>query len=83
MKRVLDMDPPNAKVWYEAACLAEEMCEYDYAQLHLQKALSLDPYNTIIYLKIAQILFSLKRHGEAISCLEEALGICRRELEAN
>jgi len=53
MKRVLDMEPPNAKVWYEAACLAEEMCEYDYAQLHLQKALSLDPCNTIIYLKIA------------------------------
>jgi hypothetical protein len=53
MKRVLDMNPPNSKVWYEAACLAEEMCEYDVAQTHLQKALGLDPLNTIIYLKIA------------------------------
>ena len=83
MKRVLEKDPLNSKVWYEAACLAEEMCEYDIAQTYLQRAISLDPQNTIIFLKIAQILFSLKRHKEAISCLEEALIICQRDLNQN
>jgi hypothetical protein len=29
MKRVLEKQPDHAKVWYEAACLAEEMGEYD------------------------------------------------------
>ena len=31
MKKVLEMNPDNAKVWFEAAVLAEEMCEYDVA----------------------------------------------------
>jgi tetratricopeptide (TPR) repeat protein len=76
MKRVLEKNPDNSKVWYEAACLAEEMCEYDNALDNLHKALYLDPKNTIIYQKIAEILFSLKRYNESISCIEEALGLC-------
>lgn len=28
-------------------------------------------------------MFSLKRHNEAISCLEEALGLCNNELSSN
>jgi Tfp pilus assembly protein PilF len=53
MKRVLEKNPDNSKVWYEAACLAEEMCEYDNALDNLQKALYLDTKNTIIYQKVA------------------------------
>ena len=78
MKRVIERNPPNSKVWYEAACIAEEMCDYDLAQEYLQRALSLDPMNTLIYYKIGQILFSLKRYHEATSFLETALGICQQ-----
>lgn len=77
MKRVLEKDPPHAKVWYEAACLAEDLCEYDVAQDYLKKSLSLEPVNTIIFLKIAEILCSLKRYQESIACLQEAIGICQ------
>jgi hypothetical protein len=31
MKKVLEINPQNSRVWYEAAVLAEEMCEYDCA----------------------------------------------------
>jgi tetratricopeptide (TPR) repeat protein len=76
MRRVLECEPPLAKVWYEAACLAQEMCEFDNAQAHIQKALTLEPMNVLIHIKIAEILYSLKRYNEAISCLEGALGLC-------
>lgn len=62
MKRVLDLDPPNSKVWYEAACLADEMCEYDVALGYLEKSVQLDPMNALIYHKKAEILSSLKRY---------------------
>ena len=39
MKRVLELNPQNSKVWYEAACLADEMCEYDMALGYLEKAI--------------------------------------------
>jgi tetratricopeptide (TPR) repeat protein len=73
------MDPPNSKVWYEAACLAEEMTEYDLAQVYLQRALQLDPMNTLIFSKKAEILSSLKRYSQSIQTLMEALTLCQLE----
>jgi len=32
------MNPINSKVWFEAACLAEEMSEYDQAREYLERA---------------------------------------------
>ena len=60
------MNPVNSKVWFEAACLAEEMSEYDQAREYLDKAVSIDPYNVEIHNKISQIFYSLKRYPEAI-----------------
>jgi Tfp pilus assembly protein PilF len=39
MKKVLEMNPQHPKVWFEAACLAEEMCDYDLAREYLDKAI--------------------------------------------
>jgi tetratricopeptide (TPR) repeat protein len=83
MKRVLEKNPQNAKVWYEAASLAEELCEFDVAQDYLQRSLQLEPMNTLIYRKIGQVFFSLKRYSDSISILEQAIGLCNAELQAN
>ena len=69
MKKVLELDPPNSKVWYEAACLADEMCEYDVSLGYLEKAIHLDPMNALIYHKKAEILCSLKRYSDALTTL--------------
>ena len=66
MNKVLALNPNNSKVWYEAAILAEERCEYDTAQEYLHKALQLDPQNVEIHYKFSMILISLKRNSEAI-----------------
>lgn len=66
MKKVLEYEPQHAKVWFEAACLAEEMCEYDSAREYLDKAVYLDQTNVEIHNKISQIFFQLKRFPEAI-----------------
>ena len=80
MKKVLELDPQNSKVWYEAACLADEMCEYDVALGYLEKAVHMDSMNTLIYHKKAEILASLKRYGEALTTLNETIGLCELEL---
>ena len=66
MKKTLTLNPQNSKVWFEAACLSEEMSEYDQAREYLDKALLLDPTNVEIHNKVSQIYFSLKRYTEAI-----------------
>lgn len=53
MKKTLALNPPNSKVWFEAACLAEEMSEYDQAKEYLDKALHLDPQNVEIHNKVS------------------------------
>lgn len=53
MKKVLTINPPNSKVWFEAACLAEDLSEYDQAREYLDRALYLDPENLEIYNKIS------------------------------
>jgi len=80
MKRVLEKQPAHAKVWYEAACLAEEMGEYDEAQNYLQRSLALEPQNTLIYSKIASVMISLKRHNDAVQVLQEAINLCKAEM---
>ena len=83
MKRVLEKQPANAKVWYEAACLVEEMGEYDEAQNYLQRSLILDPHNTLIFSKIASVMISLKRYADGIQVLQDAINLCKEELDKN
>jgi tetratricopeptide (TPR) repeat protein len=77
MKRALEQKPENAKVWFEAGCLAEELCHYDQARQFLAKALELEPTNTEIHNKLSEILYSLKRYEEAVNYLEKAIVILR------
>jgi tetratricopeptide (TPR) repeat protein len=73
MKKVLELDPPNSKVWFEAGCLADEMCEYDAALNYLEKAIQLDSMNTLIHYKKSEILTSLKRYSDAFLTLNETI----------
>ena len=75
MNKVLAMNPPNSKVWFEAACLAEEMSEYDQAREYLEKALCLDPSNVEILNKVSHIFYQLKRYQESIHSLESAIQV--------
>jgi tetratricopeptide (TPR) repeat protein len=76
MKKVIELDPPNSKVWFEAACLADEMCDYDLALGYLEKAIQLDSMNTLIFHKKAEILTSLKRYCEALKTLQDTIELC-------
>lgn len=93
LNRWIELDPTDVEAWLRRGWVAEHQLDFDLALADYRQALELEPGRHPVRLRVAEILFKVRKPAEALSDLENLyaqiptdlavtlnLSRCRREL---
>jgi tetratricopeptide (TPR) repeat protein len=73
--KATEIDPDNAKAWYNKGYVTNKLGDYDNAIQCYDKAIQLDITYVLPWINKGYVLYKLARYSEAIQCYDKALEI--------